>query len=341
MNENETEEQRLEENLCSETVDPSDVAAEINTTSPAETVADGAVQAVTAAAAPAKKKPKLRQYSFMGLVILLSGVLRAISVHCFIIPNNFAPGGVTGIATMLQKATGWNSGIFMFAINLPLLVGAFFLINKRFAITTFIGILLQSGFLMLLEYWKMPQYADSAILAAIAGGVVGGAGIGLMLKIGGSSGGTDVIATFIYKHFSFTNVSWFIFILDSVVVFVSFFVYNNALTPVLLALVEMFCSAKANETILYGFKTALKFEIITSSPEELSKELMQKLHRGVTAIKAKGMFTGSDKTMLVCIVRRRQVSAFQKILAKYPDTFGYISTTNEVMGRGFISDITS
>ncbi len=341
MNENETEEQRLEENLCSETVDPSDVAAEINTTSPAETVADGAVQAVTAAAAPAKKKPKLRQYSFMGLVILLSGVLRAISVHCFIIPNNFAPGGVTGIATMLQKATGWNSGIFMFAINLPLLVGAFFLINKRFAITTFIGILLQSGFLMLLEYWKMPQYADSAILAAIAGGVVGGAGIGLMLKIGGSSGGTDVIATFIYKHFSFTNVSWFIFILDSVVVFVSFFVYNNALTPVLLALVEMFCSAKANETILYGFKTALKFEIITSSPEELSKELMQKLHRGVTAIKAKGMYTGSDKTMLVCIVRRRQVSAFQKILAKYPDTFGYISTTNEVMGRGFISDITS
>lgn len=341
MNENETEEQRLEENLCSETVDPSDVAAEINTTSPAETVADGAVQAVTAATAPAKKKPKLRQYSFMGLVILLSGVLRAISVHCFIIPNNFAPGGVTGIATMLQKATGWNSGIFMFAINLPLLVGAFFLINKRFAITTFIGILLQSGFLMLLEYWKMPQYADSAILAAIAGGVVGGAGIGLMLKIGGSSGGTDVIATFIYKHFSFTNVSWFIFILDSVVVFVSFFVYNNALTPVLLALVEMFCSAKANETILYGFKTALKFEIITSSPEELSKELMQKLHRGVTAIKAKGMYTGSDKTMLVCIVRRRQVSAFQKILAKYPDTFGYISTTNEVMGRGFISDITS
>ncbi len=139
MNENETEEQRLEENLCSETVDPSDVAAEINTTSPAETVADGAVQAVTAAAAPAKKKPKLRQYSFMGLAILLSGVLRAISVHCFIIPNNFAPGGVTGIATMLQKATGWNSGIFMFAINLPLLVGAFFLINKRFAITTFIG----------------------------------------------------------------------------------------------------------------------------------------------------------------------------------------------------------
>ena len=236
MNENETEEQRLEENFCSETVDPSNVAAEINTTAPAETVADGAVQAVTAAAAPAKKKPKLRQYSFMGLAILLSGVLRAISVHCFIIPNNFAPGGVTGIATMLQKATGWNSGIFMFAINLPLLVGAFFLINKRFAITTFIGILLQSGFLMLLEYWKMPQYADSAILAAIAGGVVGGAGIGLMLKIGGSSGGTDVIATFIYKHFSFTNVSWFIFIIDSVVVFVSFFVYNNALTPVLLAL---------------------------------------------------------------------------------------------------------
>ncbi len=342
MNENEESTvNKIEDDGNSDAVQPSDVAAEINTTAPVETAAESAINAVTAPAVSKKKKPRFKQYAFLSLAILLSGVLRAFSVHCFIIPNNFAPGGVTGIATMLQMATGLNSGIFMFAINLPLLIGAFFLINKRFAITTFIGILLQSGLLMLLELWKMPQYADNAILAAIAGGVIGGAGIGLMLKIGGSSGGTDIIATFIYKHFSFTNVSWFIFILDSIVVFVSFFVYDNVLTPVLLALVEMFCSAKANETILYGFKTALKFEIITSSPDELSKELMQKLHRGVTAIKATGMYTGSDKTMLVCIVRRRQVSAFQKILAKYPDTFGYISTTNEVMGLGFKSDITS
>lgn len=333
MEEQETEKATLEE-TTEATQAESETAERAEASAQAESVAD------KEAAKTARRKRKVKQYAFMAFAILLSGILRAFSVHCFIIPNHFAPGGVTGIAAMLQDVTGLNSGIFMFAINLPLLIAAFFLINKRFAITTFIGILLQSGLLMLLELWEMPQYADNAMLAAIAGGVIGGAGIGLMLKIGGSSGGTDIIATYIYKHFSFTNVSWFIFILDSIVVFVSFFVYKDGLTPVLLSLVEMFCSAKANEIILYGFKTALKFEIITTSPDKLSAELMQKLHRGVTAIQAKGMYTGSDKTMLVCIVRRSQVSAFQKILSKYPDTFGYISTTNEVMGLGFKSDIT-
>lgn len=282
---------------------------------------------------------KLKQHSFLVFAILVSAFLRALSVHCFVIPNNFAPGGVTGIATMLQDATGLNSGIFITAINLPLLVASFFLINKKFAVTTAIAIVLQSALLLLFEKVNFFMYRDeyNTVLSAVAGGILGGAGIGLMLKIGGSSGGTDIIATFIYKHYSATNVSWFIFILDSVVVFVSFFVYGYALTPVLLSLTEMFASARANELILYGFKAALKFEIVTSRPDELSKELMAKLNRGVTAITAKGMYSGSDKTLLICIVRRRQVSAFQKILNSYPDSFAYISTTSEVMGLGFKS----
>lgn len=284
---------------------------------------------------------KLKQYSFIVFAVLLSAVLRALSVHCFVIPNNFAPGGVTGIATMLQEFTHLNSGIFIFAINLPLLIASFFLINKRFAIISAVGIVLQSLLLLLLEKVNFYTYSEpyNTVLAAVAGGVLGGAGIGLILKIGGSSGGTDIIATFIYKHYSATNVSWFIFILDSVVVFVSFFVYGYVLTPVLLSLAEMFASARANELILYGFKSALKFEIVTTRPDELSKELMARLNRGVTAIQAKGMYSGTDKTLLVCVVRRRQVSAFQKILKNYPDSFAYISTTTEVMGLGFKSDI--
>ena len=91
--------------------------------------------------------------------------------------------------------------------------------------------------------------------------------------------------------------------------------------------------------MLFRSNAALKFEIITSSPTELSDELMKKLHRGVTAIEARGMYTGTGKTMLVCVVRRSQVSSFQKILKKYPDTFAYISPTSEVIGNGFKSKI--
>ncbi len=286
-----------------------------------------------------KRKLSTLRWLVISGAIILSGLLRALSVHCFVIPHNFAPGGATGVATMLQSATGINSGIWMLAINAPLLIAAFFLITKRFAIITAISIGIQSGLLLLFEKVNVPVYADNSILAAVAGGIVGGAGIGILLKVGGSSGGTDIIATYVYKHFSAASVSWFIFALDSVVVFISFFVFRQGLTPVLLALTEMFASARSNDLIVNGFKSSLKFEIITTSPDALSKEIIEKLHRGVTVIAAKGAYTGADKSMLVCLIRRSQLSAFRKILAHYPDTFAYISTTNEVMGRGFMSKI--
>lgn len=300
-----------------------------------------------------EKKPKekaaviARRYCIIGLIIIASAILRALSIHIFVVPNQFAPGGVTGIATMIENFTGLSSGIFIFAINMPLLIASFFLISKRFAIISAIGTVLQSGMLVVFDmiedaFLANPIiYTENPALAAIAGGVLGGAGIGLMLKIGGSSGGTDIIATYIYKHFSATNISWFIFMLDSVVVVISFFIYQNNFTPVLLSFAEMYASAKASDLVVCGFKGAVKFEIITSSGEELSKELMARLHRGVTAIEAKGMYTGASKTMLVCLVRRSQISMFQKILAGYPDTFAYISSATDVIGQGFKSDITS
>ena len=285
-----------------------------------------------------RKKLALR-YTVITACVLLSGWLRALSVHCFVIPHNFAPGGVTGIATLLQIKTGINSGIFLMAINAPLLIASFFLITKRFAIISTCSIALQSGLLLLFEHLEVPVYADNAILAAIAGGIVGGAGIGILLKVGGSSGGTDIIATFVYRRFSAASVGWFIFIFDSVVVFISFFVLGSNLTPVLLALAEIFSSTQTNELVVYGFKSALKFEIITSSAEALSKEIMEKIHRGVTVLEATGAYTGAHKNVLICVIRRSQLSSFQKILARYPDAFAYISKTNDVIGRGFMSDL--
>ena len=115
----------------------------------------------------------------------------------------------------------------------------------------------------------------------------------------------------------------------------SFFVYDYKLTPVLLAFVEMFVSARACDFILNGFKSAVKFEVITTHGDELSAELMEKLHRGVTKVEAVGMYSQDEKSLLICIVRRRQIAQFQKIIRRYPDTFAYLTSTSEVFGRGF------
>lgn len=314
----------MSDNLTPETVEQ-----------PTETVEQpAAMQSET----PKRKRPtatQVRSQIVMWVLLLLSGILRAIAIHSFINPNHFAPGGVTGIATMLTYVTGWNSGLFLFAINIPLLVVAFFFISKMFTLKTGVSLAISSLALMLFEKIEFFTYSEERILAAVAGGLMGGAGLAVLFRAGGSSGGTDIIATIIQRRYKTAGVSWFIFALDSIVVLASFFVYDFKLTPVLLAFVEMFVSARACDFILNGFKSAVKFEVITTHGDELSAELMEKLHRGVTKVEAIGMYSQDEKSLLICIVRRRQIAQFQKIIRRYPDTFAYLTSTSEVFGRGF------
>lgn len=294
---------------------------------------DANADKTTAHKKPTKKQVRAEVISW--LLVLAAGLLRAFAIHSFITPNNFAPGGVTGLATMLNYVTGWNTGIFLFAVNLPLLVVAFFFISKMFAVKSGVSLAMSSLLLWLLERFAFFQYTDEPILASIAGGLVGGVGIAILFRAGGSSGGTDIIATIIQRKVKMAGVSWFIFALDSVVVLASFFVYGYKLTPVLLAFIEMFCSARASDLILSGAKSAIKFEVITTHPEEISQEVIEKLQHSVTKIDATGMYTRDGKALLICIVRRRQIAQFQKIIHNYPDTFAYISTASEVLGKGF------
>ncbi len=292
------------------------------------------------------EKMSAKKIILLILGVLGAGMVRAIAVYIFIVPNEFAPGGITGIASMLSNKLPGNpnAGYFLFAINIPLIIIAFIFLGKRFGIISSGAIILSTCFMLLFEHIPGfenivckaadPNGADR-VLYALAGGIIGGVGIALMLKLGGSNGGTDIIATIVQKKYSATNVAWFIFILDSSVVIVSFFVYDFSIVPVLLSFVEMFASGKVTETILQGFKSALKFEIITSHAEEISREIIEKLHRGVTATSAKGMYTGAERTKLVCILRKRQLSQLREILKKYPDTFAYVSGTSEVVGKGF------
>lgn len=292
----------------------------------------------------AKEKLSAKGWLLLIAGILASGVLRAVSVYSFIVPNAFAPGGVTGIASMLEYKLHVNAGYFLFGINVPLLVIAFIFIGKRFGLVTGIAIVLSSALMVLFEKLRFPVFSTAEtgadqVLAAVAGGILGGVGVAIMLKVGGSTGGTDIVAVLIQKRNSATNVAWFIFLLDSIVVLFSAVVYPDPLVPILLSFVEMFVSSKVNETISQGFKSAIKFEIITEAEnaKPLADEIMDEIQRGVTAVSAKGMYTGAERVMLVCILRKREMTRFREILKKYPDTFAYVSGASEVVGKGFKS----
>ncbi len=285
------------------------------------------------------KNKKFYNFCLVPIVIIVSGFIRSVCVQVFVVPFNFAPGGATGIATMLNYGTGLATGWLYLIVNAPLIIIAFIFISKGFAFKTGLAIGASSLFMLLMEYLKFPQYenieGNQPILAAAASGVLGGIGLSMMLKIGGSTGGSDIIAVCIQKKLSATNVSWFIYGIDATIVFVSAFVYQNGLNPVLLSLVEMFCLAMMGDVITSGFKTALKYEIITKDPEPLAQDLLHGLRRGVTCTGVTGMYSHDEKYMLTCIIRKHQLSDFNKILQKYPDTFAYLSSTREVMGLGF------
>ena len=174
---------------------------------------------------------------------------------------------------------------------------------------------------------------NNVVFAAIGVGVISGFGFSLTLRRFGASGGTYAISALI-KHFHpEKNIAWLAFVLDSSIVALAFFVYGFQVNPVISTLMNIFLSNVVVDYMLQGLKNGYKFEIITDKPEELSAEIMERLGRGVTALHAQGMYTHSEKTLVVCIIRKRQLGELLKILKKYETSFSYSSKVNEVYGR--------
>ncbi len=273
------------------------------------------------------------------LLILFLAVAYALVNEIFVFPNAFAPSGINGIATMVQYLFGIRVGVLSLIINLPMLAVAFFVLDRSYALKTLTFIAVFSVSLILLDQFDLSKIVYQAtdtgggILAAIAGGLFGGLIYSASIRAGGSTGGTDIIAAFINKKYPEYDTVWIIFALNVLVAVISFFVYGMQYQPVILCAVFVFVSSKVGDTIFKGAKSAAKFEVITTHPEELAKELMETLHHGCTVIPVKGGYTKTDRSLLVCVINRRQSVEFEQIIRKYPDTFAYISTVNGTVGN--------
>ena len=203
------------------------------------------------------------------LIIVVFSIIVALGLHIFVYNADFAPSGVDGIATILQYVTGYNAGYFTFLINLPLLIIAWFVLKKRYVIYTLIYTVIISATLRILPILNVYQYDcslpnHSHLISAIFAGIFQGA-TGIFLKIGGSSGGVDVLGCLIQKKVQHVDVEKIIAYLSYAVVAVSFFVYDNSINSVCLSIVEIFICEKVTGAILRDRRNAVKFEIITSS----------------------------------------------------------------------------
>jgi uncharacterized membrane-anchored protein YitT (DUF2179 family) len=171
------------------------------------------------------------------------------------------------------------------------------------------------------------------VFACIATGVISGTGFCFMLRRFGASGGTYAISALIKKAKPETNIAYVSFLMDSSVVLIAFFVYGMKVTPVICTLINLFIANMVVDSSLAGLKNGYKFEIVTDKPNEVSAELLERLGHGVTEIRVMGMYSQTEKYMLVCIIRKKQVGEMMKIIQKYPGTFASFAKVNEVFGR--------
>lgn len=272
------------------------------------------------------------------LLIVLVGSLSALIYEIFVFPNNFAPAGLNGFLTIIRYLTGITFGYMSLLMNLPLLVIAFKVLNRRFSVITFIYVMAFSVASIILKNLQLPfafhaKDGGERIMAAVAAGVFNGVFYSVAIRQGGSTGGMDIVAAFFNHRRPEFSLVWIIFAINIMVALVSFFAYGLDYVPSILCIIYCFVTARVSDSIIKGSKSAAKFEIITSHPEELCSELMAKLHHSCTVVPARGMYSHTDKSMVICVINNMQIADFERIISKYSGTFVMVSPVTRTFGN--------
>ena len=278
----------------------------------------------------------VKRWALDTLIIIFGAGVYALGVHCFTAPNNIAPGGVTGIATIISYVTGAKLGTLISVINIPLLISGFILLNRKTMIKTLIGV---ASLSLMTDYVlkDIPVYiADNGvgILASIFGGLLMGAGLGIVYAREGTTGGTDIINKIINRFRPDIKLGQISFLINAGVALSGYFVYKN-LDVVLYAIVSVFVQAKVIDMLVYGGLEGKFLMIFSEKPQEIAERLL-KQKRGVTLLKGEGAYSGEERQVVCIAVHKNEYVKVKRIVKETdPNAFVIITGASEVLGKGF------
>ena len=263
--------------------------------------------------------------------ILLGCVIGGAAYPLFLVPNNIAPGGLTGIATIFNYLWGWPVGVTSIALNLPLFVIGFKAMGRVFVFRSLVATLLFSACIDLIQ---LPPLTDDILLGSVYGALMLGAGLGLIMRGGATTGGSDMIARMVHNRFPVVTVGAFLFLIDCAVILCAAFTMSAR--AALYALICIFISARAVDLILAGFGSAKACFIITNRAVDISQRIMAELDRGATVVSGTGAYSGQERTLLISVVSQREVIPLKKIVRMEDEkAFMFITDTHETLGEGF------
>lgn len=271
------------------------------------------------------------------VLILLGAFSASFALNFFLLPHHIAPGGVTSLADMLSTAFGMSVGTWFALINIPLFIAGLRIIGREFFIKSILGMVANAVLIDLVGKIDpaVLGIGDDLIISAIFGGFFIGLGYGLVLRAGGSSGGTDILGWLIKYKKPTMQLGRAILICDLCIIALQSAVYGNIKLS-LYAVIAMFISSKMVDVLNEG-GAATKFTyIITEKAEEISRRIMEETGRGVTKLEGIGMYTAQSRTVLLCTMYRHDMGHIKGIIMEIdPGAFVVISDAREVSGQGF------
>ena len=280
------------------------------------------------------KKPLYLEY----MLIIIGTALMATAITSCFDAAGMVTGGFSGIAIIVKAGTKglYGNGVPLWVTNLVLNVPVFILAAKikgfSFVKKALMGDISLTVWLAVLPAWKL---SEDIFLAALYGGILQGVGIGLVFLGGGTTGGTDLLAAIIQKymkHYSIAQVMQFV---DGAVVVAGMYVFG--VERALYAIIAVYLVTKVSDGIIEGLKFSKSVYIITDKPDEVSRMVMEDIDRGITGIRAKGMYSGNDKLMLFCVVGKKELVRLKEMIDEIdPKAFVIVGDAREVHGEGFI-----
>jgi uncharacterized membrane-anchored protein YitT (DUF2179 family) len=282
-------------------------------------------------------------YSF----IVIGSIILAAGFVFFISPYKIVPGGVYGIAIVIHYMTkgvfswapsGLPIGLMGLIMNIPLTIIGIRILGPRFGVKTVVGFVLTSVFMDLITYLfgEAPLVAGDALLSSIFGGVLVGLGLGLIFKSKATSGGSDIVAMILAKYTKMPLGQLMIYV-DSVIVLIGLVVFADWKIP-LYSWIVIYVTGKTIDIVLQGMSVDKTLFIISDKFVEIRDRIINDLHRGGTYIPGKGMYNGSDKTIIFTVVNRREMALLEEYIHEIdPKAFLTVLEANEILGEGFKS----
>ena len=264
-------------------------------------------------------------YIVVGLLIC------SLAYRMFLVPNNVAPGGFTGIGQLLHALIGVKVGTVALILNVPLFAVSLRHLGIKFGLKSLAA---SAALSLLIDYLPVAALTDDPLLSAIFGGVIGGAGFGLILRGSATTGGSDMLAALIHSKIPAIKVGVIMFGVDAMVVFASAFVFSPVLA--MYALIAVSIMNYTVDFVLDGLNRATAFLIVSRESAQIGKRILSEMERGVTVLNGRGLYSGEGREVLLCVVSRFETILLRRIVMMC-DARAFMIAINahEVLGEGF------